>query len=251
MMNKRITTSTFALLVMSSLAMAEEEHMHFDISPLNQGGQIVTQGVTHAIDGKKYFSPSMRVFEYEFGHSDGGGSVPANFSDSPGVNREAATYRTLDDPAQEVALGLTGLSGTLHFTFVDGLKQWAGDGFELADSGEDVLFFLNGYMLTIDAAPGERPPLDAGLAADGSIHKHASVYINNADAGIYLLSARLESDDPGVTSSEPFYLVYNYGAAEADHEAAVAYVETHYVPEPVLGGIVGTMALLMLRRKRK
>lgn len=91
------------------------------------------------------------------------------------------------------------------------------------------------------------------FSVNDSIHLHLTSAISaGATPGMYLVCASLTSSDPGISASAPFYLVYGYSADEADHEAAVTWTQTNYVPEPAgVMAMLSVSSMLALRRLKR
>ena len=53
----------------------------------------------------------------------------------------------------------------------------------------------------------------------------------DAGVGVYLVELELYCTDSAVESSEHFWIVFNNEAPEADHEAAIEWVEEHLAGE--------------------
>lgn len=68
--------------------------------------------------------------------------------------------------------------------------------------------------------------------------------------GIYLVELELESSSSAFSKSRPFWLVYNYGMSEGEHENAVAWVESNLVPAPGAAGLLALGTLVASRRRR-
>lgn len=243
-------------VVLASAAMAD---VHFDISPVLSGGKIVTEGVTHAstinpFDGTdtsptahNYWAPSMRVFGYEMGEDP---LFPRSAED-PGINRDHGSY--LNESGGTVNLTGTGLASgsVLYFTVTGSLQKWNGSGYEPANvnSSLDITY---GSTRTLTGSTGALSPLPIKtFNSTGDIHLHLDAELSaSTPSGIYLMPAMLESSTSGVGASDPFWVVYNYGSTEVQHEAAIDYVQANYVPEPSAIGLLLLATPLLLRRRR-
>ena len=58
------------------------------------------------------------------------------------------------------------------------------------------------------------------------------------------------AQDGVLVTGEVFYAVFNLGLAEADHGAAVAWVESNLVPSPGAAAVLGLAGLMARRRRR-
>lgn len=66
--------------------------------------------------------------------------------------------------------------------------------------------------------------------------------------GIYL--AQLQLSTPGFDATAPFWIVFNYGLTEAEHDAAIEYAQANFVPAPGAAALLSLGGLLALRRRR-
>lgn len=254
-MYSRISIALAFVLAAPVAAPADPVHVHYDLSPVLIGGKIAVEGISHLIDGKRYWSPPRRVFEYEFG----GNPLFPRRTDHPGINREPGTT-AFDSAGSPVLIGGTGLpaGSILSITFTHDLLYWTGAGFGPVP-GAETLTFSFGDTRTLGTGTGRLEPLPIHLFGPDSLHYHliGNLYgpSGNPTAptpGVYLVSARLESSSPAVEASDEFWMVYAYRASEEDHAAAAAWVEANLVPEPAatLAGCVWMAWLAMIRRHR-
>lgn len=80
---------------------------------------------------------------------------------------------------------------------------------------------------------------------------HFEWLLNSATAstgqGIYLAELELTT---GPLTSRPYWIAFNYGLTEAEHDAAIDWVQQTLVPAPGTAGIAGLMLLGGARRRR-
>jgi hypothetical protein len=210
------------LLVAASHAIAGPGHAG-DITLTIAGGKMHTAIVPEGGGTPE----AQRVFASEF--FDVGGFV---FSDEPGYEIEDGT--------------LTPGSG-LFVTMRKAVRSWNGTDFStIALQTITASFGPNSITsnLTDIATGGLLLPVEAG----GGLHDHPDVYLNDPFAGIYLLELELSSD-AGLEKTDPFWIVYNYGADEADHDAAIEWVNSNLVPAPGSLALLG-FGLVATRRRR-
>lgn len=152
-----------------------------------------------------------------------------------------------DDPGDALFIdepGHLGLPGTFDpdertgFNILSSLKSWTGSGFVNLnpDTEEDMVVsfgslnrrttdgFVSGFFINNDA--------------DGGWHHHLGFRLGGANGdelnpriGVYMLELELKSTDTSLGNSLPYYIIFNYGASEDDHDAAIDY-QRNAVPEP-------------------
>ena len=219
----RSTIITLSVLALSApLAHAEEEHAHSgDVFLAIDSGRIVT-GLFDDLDG---FEPS-RVFGVELGE------IAPGASDEPGFDNAPGTF------APGTALGVN---------FRAALSIWTGAG--LAPSSEAITFEFGPASMTTGAGPV--PGFDIAVAPNGEWHEHYDMFLSDPLAvGAYVLELELFSTDPGVATSLPFWFVFNNGVSEAEHDAAIDYVQAVLVPAPGASALLLGGTLLAARRRR-
>ncbi len=119
------------------------------------------------------------------------------------------------------------------FDFEDALKVWTGAGFAntAADPllGERMSMTYTPFTVTSGAGPETGISLD--VLPSGEWHYHFVFELLPADGaseplpGAYLLTLSLHSDDPEVSASEPFYLLFNHGLDEVEFAEIVEAAE--------------------------
>jgi hypothetical protein len=159
-------------------------------------------------------TPNIRLFTAAFGEAPNG-------TDDPGFNATSGAFP----------------QGTLiAFDIVDALRKWDGTDFDSIPS--ERLFIGLG-------ASNRQTPTTAGslvsgfnivqAGGGGGFHQHINYFLlTPASSGVYLLTLQLRS--AGYTTSAPFYVVFGQGAAQADRDAASAYVRDVLLAPPVCLG---------------
>lgn len=230
-MYSKFITALIATITLGAAASAGAIHKG-DIFLMIKKGAIVT-----GLLEDKGFEPS-RVFGAEFGEDP----KDPYFTDEPGFDNFEETFPFPSD---------------VGFNILRPLMVWNGDGFDIAKP----------ERMTISYGPRERTTGDGfvkgfgiPVAEDGSWHTHlgfelwsdsAKEGVNPAD-GIYLLGLELWSSESTIMKSESFYLVFNNGMDEKDHDVAIKWVENNIVPEPTTLTLltIGGAYTLIKRRKR-
>ena len=69
----------------------------------------------------------------------------------------------------------------------------------------------------------------------------------NPLAGIYLASFTVSA--AGLSTSETFYVLFNLGSDEAEHDAAIEWVESNLIPAPGALALLGLAGLASRRRR--
>ncbi|MBX3364140.1 MAG: hypothetical protein KF866_05180 [Phycisphaeraceae bacterium] len=194
-----------------------------DIAVGNFNGVLMT-GLGDDDDGSAVFPE--RVFAGEL--IDQGGVI---FTDDPGF---LGPFGDGFDPGTRIG-----------FNVLKAVREWNGSDFHTIS--------LNSFNISLGMFSINTPMTDSftagfDLVADASVDfdEHAFFTLFDDAPGIYLLE--LELTATGFAPSLPFWIVFNYGLDEEDHEAAIHWVEDNLVPAP------GTLALLLFagaaRRRR-
>ncbi|MBM4008163.1 MAG: hypothetical protein FJ285_01030 [Planctomycetes bacterium] len=199
------------LLFCESHAAADEGEVHPDAFVWQSGGQLRTASWDH--DTGEIIDSAARVFSAEFGEDP---EFPFS-SDEPGF-------------------GSNLVGTTLSINVLSGLSRWTGSEFASfagaaisgeygGSSGSSASGGSFSFLVTegLDLHPNFTISGDAG---------------NDPIAGIYLLA--MQASASGFNSSDTFWVVFNLGSDEADHDAAIDWVQGNLVPAP------GAVALLVL-----
>ena len=71
----------------------------------------------------------------------------------------------------------------------------------------------------------------AAISSTGSVHQHINFYLNPPQTtGIYLLKLDLESSNPSIAPSQPFYFLFNDGRPVSELEDAFETLEAMLTP---------------------
>lgn len=233
----------FAITIAASLTLASIAGAHFDVKPYVAAGQIITGGHD---DATNVDESVVRVYGYDFGED------PADpfFAQDPGFNAPAGS-------------GLPGGS-QLRFNLLSSLTYWNGAGTPTFTApAESLIFSFGASTRTITGSSGSQSGFSLQtVAADGSAHRHLNAFLNGTDgnavpasvdgveaaAGVYVLAMELTSSDSSILASDPFYIVFNNGLEEAQHDEAIDFVQSTLVPEPT--SMLGLVTLIGRRRRR-
>ncbi|MCC6677682.1 MAG: hypothetical protein IT436_11105 [Phycisphaerales bacterium] len=182
---------------------------------LEQSGGRITTGLFDADTG--LVEPGVRVFGAEFIES---------FANEPGFDSFEGAF-----PA----------GSQIGFDLTAAMRLWdAGTpGFDtIPDERVQVRLGPLGPVLT-PLTDEVTPGFAVAVGADGRWHHHLGyTLLGPADPGIYLLEMRMWSTAPGAGRSEPFWIVFNQGMSEAEHDAAIAWLKSQVGPacRPDLNG---------------
>ena len=142
---------------------------------------------------------------------------------------EAGVPHATDEPGFDAEPGTFWPGTRLTFACPDGLFLFTGDGVAAATAERIEISFLS-LSRSVGDGPVEGFPLF--VAPDGGWHRHFVFAATRADGGlpqpaIYVLPMTLGSDQPGVDATEEFFLVFNDGKSEEEHDAAIEWVEAN------------------------
>lgn len=216
----RIATTIIFLAGTLAAPLAHADEVHLDPFVWAQNGRIEIGAWDD--DANKLHAPIYRVFGAELGEDP---EFPFSI-DEPGIRSD-----------------LNGLTFSLDLDA--GLQAWNGSAFGASTSSMSVAY--GGSMI--------------GTASGGSLsflvgddfHAHPAFTLSGlggADPapGIYLISFTVSS--VGYGTSDRFWIAFNLGMSEADHEAAIEWVEANYVPAPGALAMMGVMGAGTRRRRR-
>jgi hypothetical protein len=192
-----------------------------DVWVSSQGGSLMTSGWDH--DSGTVTFPGLRVFEAEMGEDP---DFPFSI-DEPGIGSD-----------------LVGTSLTMNL--LQGMSSWTGAGFTGSDAG--LLASFGGQDAFSTTGGSFSFTVTAGL----DLHPEYTIFgAGGTDPtnGVYLSAFTFSA--AGFGTSDTFWIVWNLGASEEDHEAAIAWVESNLVPAPgALAALVGLTAVRSRTRRR-
>lgn len=221
--------------LIASLALAGIAQAHVDVGPYVANSKIVTGGKD---DGTGETFAVIRSYGYDFGE-------------------DAANPYFIGDPGFNAAAG-SGLpqGSQLRFDVLSSLRYWDGTGepaFSAAPAGESIAFNFGASTTTVTSASGAQPGFNLQtVGANGALHRHLNTTFDGTPPaeGVYAVLLDLASSDAAIARSDPFYVVFNNGLSEAQHDAAIDVLGATLVPEPAtLAGFAGAGVLLLRRRR--
>lgn len=212
-----------------------------DIGLVFQNNRLTTGIVEDLPGGGEVVLPGQRVFAAEFGLL--AGDV---YADEPGLFASPLAPLPASTP-----LAFTILSAVRSWDFANGTFNGP------ASASPITLEFLAGALsATTPAADAVVPGFAFSTGATGAFDEHYDFFLEapaGAAApapGIYLLELSLSLAGLPGSESAPVYLVFNFGADEAEHDAAVEWTEANrVVPSPGAAALLA-LAGLALRRRR-
>jgi hypothetical protein len=154
-----------------------------------------------------------------------------------------------------------------ELNITEGLRWWDGSAFvdpglEQVEASRSTFAAITHDTLT-SAAPATLPFSNISATYNSSAHSGVTFRMLGdgssaaaaSDDGIYLMTMRLSSTEPGLATSDPFYFVLHKNAPSADILSAVSSLgadasSVQYVPEPAATAIVGAtiVAFTIVRR---
>ena len=211
-----------------------------DIAITNIGGKVVTGTGDHTFYPNEFEFPE-RVFAADL--EEQGGFV---FTDEPGW------LGPFDNVGEGFAPG-----SSLGFNIRRALRTWTGDDFLAGPAAEQMRLYDSGAgtnqafsPLTDVLVPGFAVVADASVHAAGGFDEHPFYELTTNTQGIYLLELEIWSSDPNVQTSDPIWLVFNYGLSELEHDEAIEWTEANLVPAPGSLALLAGAGLLTRRRRR-
>lgn len=172
----------------------------FGIAPDNR----IQSGWPDPVTGDPAFP--VRVFAAWFGE------LP-DFTNDPGFDSEVGTFSP----------------GSVNgFNIRRALRLWNGVDFnQIPDEQIEMRF---GPLGPISTPTDDTPVEGFGLSVSpgGIWHHHIGFTLTQpARAGIYLLELELWSDQPGLLTSDPFWIVFNQNEPDSVLDEAIAWVQDH------------------------
>lgn len=211
-----MNTNRFILAsALGALASNTLHAQHADVTISIENGRIVTNADAGA-------GPvAQRVFSADFGAL----GVP-DFTDEPGFLAAPGTFT----PGSRTGFNVTA-----------GLRRFNGTSCEPVTNERIEASFLT-LSTTIGTEPS--PGIDLAVQSDGGWHRHFGFTLF-ADGGklpadgIYVVELALYSTDGITAPSAPFWIVFNDERSEAEHDAAIAWVEKHLASAPCAADLDG------------
>lgn len=212
-----VTATVF--LIGGSHAAAAPGPIHPDAFLWQFGGQLRSASWNHATG--EIIDSNARVFAADFGEDH---EFPFSI-DEPGFGSDL-------------------LDTTLSISVLSGVSAWNGSLFE-SFTGAAITAEYGGQSGSTASGGSFNFLVTAGL----DLHPFFTISGdagNDPTTGVYLLAMQASAD--GYATSETFWVVFNLGADEADHDAAIDWVQGNLVPAP---GALAVFALAVGPRRRR
>ncbi|MFM9997191.1 MAG: hypothetical protein ACKVU4_15490 [Phycisphaerales bacterium] len=233
----RFTKSVPCVLAILVPAAVLHAQKHGDVAPLVENGRIVTWlGVDDPPPGS-LIGPA-RVFAAEF--PDPGTIGPGD----PIINDEPGYLGLPGNPLEGFSLG---------FNIRTYLRAWSVGAQEFPDAAASTTITASAPIIGSVTTPLTAmlvPGLTLPSLPVGGFDFHFDHELNANTPGIYLLELELFTNRPGTANSLPFWVVFNYGLPESEHEAALDWVEANLVPAPGGAVLLALAGILASRRRR-
>jgi hypothetical protein len=150
------------------------------------------------------------------------------------------------DPGWLALDGTFAASTPLSFDFLGSLKRWNGSSFSAA--AETMTLAFGPANATTPAADSFAPGFALNTDDEGGLHDHPSFTLNApASDGIYLLP--LQFSAPGLTASDPVWMLWGQNASESDIAAAYDYSLAN-IPAPTTLALAAIGVAATTRRRR-
>ena len=242
-MNKSFLTTvvTFSVvmaltLVVSGAPVLAQLHGHSDIEFGYMDGKIEVE-----------FGDEGQVFEGAFPTStDIGEGLVEQFTDDPGFNTNDAEGLSVN-PGDRV-----------DFQVLGPLAYHNGSSFSAVPGGSHILIEDAALQVLSVNAQTVGPVSSVGPIAvgdgDGDVHAHLDfalqpTSLGELEFGAYGLQMRLVTDAVGIASSDPYFVVFNFGLDDPVFEGAVEDFAS-IIPEPTSLAALGFMSTLLIMRRK-
>lgn len=224
--------STRLLTVIAGAAMAPAALAHVGDIGLTIIANRITTGTVEDLGAGQVVVPGQRVFGGDLGGL------------GPGAGGEPGLFANVSDGFPP--------NSELGFNSLRGLRAWNGS------ASPGVTFTTPGIDMTIQFGPFSRSitgedifvsGFGFNVGPSGGFDEHWEYFLNPGTAlGVYVLEFELWSNAGAIQTSRPLWIVLNNGLGEAEHDAAIEWVEGNLVPAP--GALMLLGAALATRRRR-
>jgi len=137
----------------------------------------------------------------------------------------------------------------LGFNVRNALLEWNGSAFVDPASEQMTIEFGPNSVMTPANVGGFQAGFTMPIAAGGFDEHYDFSMPVGTESAIFLLELELTSDT-GVGTSRPFWIVFNNGLSEPEHDAAIEWVEMNLVPAPGAVALLGLGGVMAMRRRR-
>jgi hypothetical protein len=163
---------------------------------------------------------------------EGAATVPARVF--PATFGDTGIARFTSNPGFEASVGTFLPGSRTGFNALSGLSRFDGSGLVPATDER-----LEAKFLTLVTVIGTEPVggFDLAVQSDGGWHRHLNYRLFSSggklpSSGVYVVEFELYSTDGVTLPSEPFWIVFNDGRPQAEHDAAIAWAN-----ENLAGGV--------------
>jgi hypothetical protein len=140
----------------------------------------------------------------------------------------------------------------LGFNVRNALLEWNGTAFVNPAAAQMTIEFGPNAVMTPASVGGFQSGFTIPIATGGFDEHYDFSLPSGTETAIFLLELELTSDI-GVESSRPFWIVFNHGLTEPQHDAAIEWVEMNLVPAPGAGALLafGGLGFMGVSRRRR
>lgn len=160
------------------------------------------------------------------------GATPARVF--PATFGDTGVARFTSNPGFDAAIGTFAPGTRVGFNALSGLRRFTGNAVEsVTVEGLEVKFLTLATLIGTDATTG----FDLAVQSNGGYHRHFNFTLKPEGgdlpaSGIYIAEFELYSNDGVTLPSAPFFIVFNDARTVAEHDAAIAWVESNLVNPP-------------------
>lgn len=220
---KNTFKTCLTIACISAVSQASEVH-NADFVPMIQDGKIVVGAVNPDTNAVEYPSQILSAIL-------GAEGFP-NFTNDPGFNSELGGL----NPGMTIGFNI--LQAPRIWDDVDGdFETLAAEQFTVRAAGQNILAPTSD-MIVPGIIFGQ-----ASFDAAASFHHHMQYLLNGGLPpmidGVWMLELELWSENAGIESSDPIYLVFGQGNGEGQISDAIDWIESNLIASPCLADLTG------------